>query len=66
MRFVYDGSHPQDIAGGRMLAPGDEVDLSAAEAAHPDNKRLVDAGKLRKQRGASKPKRRTKSKGSDQ
>ncbi len=40
------GRAPADLHDGRILQPGGERKLSAAEAALPHNARLIDAGVL--------------------
>jgi hypothetical protein len=40
------GSHPQDLASGQMLAPGETCELSAAEQREPHNAALIDGGGL--------------------
>lgn len=39
-------SHPQSLASGRMLAPGETVELSAEEARDPQNAVLIEEGGL--------------------
>lgn len=41
--FKFVGSHPEDLADGRVVAAGDIVDL---DPNHPHNMRLVDEGLL--------------------
>lgn len=45
-RFENDRPVPQDLADGKVLAPGETVDLSAEQAKEPHNKRLIDEGAL--------------------
>jgi hypothetical protein len=40
------GAHAEDLADGRVLAVGEEVDLSKEEIKDPHNQRLVEEGKL--------------------
>lgn len=39
-------NHPQDLANGRMLAPGEVVKLSAVEEKEPHNAALIEEGIL--------------------
>lgn len=45
-RFVNDGPVPQDLADGKVLAPGEKADLSAQQQKEPHNQRLIDEGRL--------------------
>lgn len=44
MEYKWVGNHSQDLASGRMLEPGETVELSEEEAAIPHNKSLIDEG----------------------
>lgn len=46
MRFKNDGPAPQDLADGKVLAPGEVADLSAEQQKEPHNQRLIDDGRL--------------------
>jgi hypothetical protein len=43
-RFV--GQHPEDLANGRVLAPGEAVKLTDQDTQDDHNKRLIDEGRL--------------------
>lgn len=38
------GKHAEELAGGRVVGPGEVVDLSAEDASDEHNKRLIDEG----------------------
>jgi hypothetical protein len=38
------GVHPEDLADGRMVEPGQMTALTSDQAADPHNKRLIDEG----------------------
>lgn len=42
------GRHAEDLADGRVLAPGEEASLSAEQARDEHNARLIEEGKLSK------------------
>lgn len=44
--FAHVGRHAEDLAGGRVLLPGERIKLSAAAQDLKHNKRLIDGGKL--------------------
>lgn len=46
MQYKYVGTHPQDLADGRMLAPGELADLDDEALQDPHNAALVEEGKL--------------------
>jgi len=46
MEYKWVGNHPQDLASGRVLAPGETCELSPAEAEDPHNAALIDSGAL--------------------
>ena len=39
---LFVGTHVEDLASGRTIAPGETITLSAEEAEDPHNKRLLD------------------------
>lgn len=41
-KYKHVGSHPEDLASGRVVAPGELVDLKGDEVSDPHNKRLID------------------------
>lgn len=43
MRHVAAGTHPVDLTGGRMVAPGEVVGIDPAD---PHHATLIDAGQL--------------------
>lgn len=45
-KFAYVGRVPQDLEGGRVLAPGDPCKLSVDEQKLPHNARLIEEGLL--------------------
>lgn len=45
-RFTFVGVHAQDLEGGRVVAPGERVDLD--KKGQEDNARLIDEGLLLK------------------
>lgn len=53
--FLFVGTHVEDLASGRTLAPGEEVTLSGDELNDPHNKRLVDDGVLIPKSVAAEP-----------
>jgi hypothetical protein len=48
-------AHPEDLASGRSVAPGERFHLSADDQKEPANKRLIDEGLIlistKKERG---------------
>jgi hypothetical protein len=42
--FKWVGSHAQEITGGRVLAPGEYVDLSKEEQEDQHNAALIEGG----------------------
>lgn len=46
MEYKLGGLHPQDLASGRLLEPGETVELTDEEARDPHNKALIDSGVL--------------------
>lgn len=46
MEYKWVGLHPQDLASGRMLAPGERVKLTDEEATDPHNAALIEDGTL--------------------
>lgn len=44
-RYAYVGNVPDELDGGRPIAPGDEVEVEVT-ADHPHNQLLVETGKL--------------------
>ena len=46
MEYKWVGNHPQDLASGRVLAPGETAELSDEDAALPHNKSLIEDGQL--------------------
>jgi len=53
-KYKHVGLHPEELVGGVMIGPGEEVDLSSE--AEEDNKWLIDEGILMSLGGASKSK----------
>ena len=53
-KYKHVGLHPEELVGGVMIGPGEEVDLSSE--AEEDNKRLIDEGILMSLGGVSKSK----------
>lgn len=45
-RFKLVGDHPEDLADGRVLAPGDYADLTSEQQDDDHNKALIDAERL--------------------
>lgn len=45
-KFRFIGDHPEDLASGQVLAPGQHVTLSKDEVADDHNARLIADGKL--------------------
>lgn len=39
-------THPQDLASGRVLAPGETAELSASDERDPHNAALIEDGAL--------------------
>lgn len=46
MEYKLGGGHPQDLASGRMVEPGETVDLTEEEIEDPHNKALIESGLL--------------------
>jgi plastocyanin len=46
LKFSFVGTYAQDLADGKIVAPGDEVTLSAKDAENPHNARLIADGLL--------------------
>lgn len=46
MEYKWVGSHPQDLASGQMLAPGETAELSDEEVRDPHNETLIADGGL--------------------
>lgn len=46
MRFRYSGDHAEVLGNSKPLAPGQIVDLRAADQKHPQTARLIREGKL--------------------
>ena len=44
--FKLVGDHPEDLADGQMLAPGETAKLSKEDEEDPHNLRLIEEGKL--------------------
>lgn len=44
--FRHVGRHSEDLADGRVVSPGESVELSAEDQRDPHNKRLLDEGIL--------------------
>lgn len=42
--YIHRGRHPDDLASGRVIGPGEQVDDD--DLTHTDRKRLVDTGIL--------------------
>jgi hypothetical protein len=47
-------SHPEDLASGRVISPGESVKLTDDELKEPHNKRLIDEGVLLEKQQAKK------------
>ena len=45
-KFVVNSTHAEHLADGQMLAPGQEVTLSAEAQREPHNERLIQTGVL--------------------
>jgi pyruvate/2-oxoglutarate dehydrogenase complex dihydrolipoamide acyltransferase (E2) component len=46
MEYKWVGNHPQDLADGRWLAPGDTTELSDEDLSDPHNDALLKLGAL--------------------
>lgn len=46
LEYKWVGNHPQDLADGRMLAPGDTVKLSEEDVRLPHNESILADGLL--------------------
>lgn len=46
MEYKWVGDHPQDLASGLMLAPGETAELSDDDVRDPHNVTLIDDGVL--------------------
>lgn len=46
LEYKWVGTHPQDLADGRMLAPGETVVLSEEDVRDPHNESLLADGAL--------------------
>ena len=46
MKFKLVGDHPEDLADGRVLAPGEEADIKKEDLEDPHNQRLIEEGIL--------------------
>jgi hypothetical protein len=44
--FTVASKHPEDLASGRTVAPGEKVPTGAVDLKDPHDKRLVDEGVL--------------------
>jgi hypothetical protein len=44
--YKHVGNHAEDLADGRMLAPGETVKLNDKQLAEPHNQRLITEGIL--------------------
>lgn len=60
MKFKFTGSHPEDLDSGRVLAPGEVIELSDEDVKSDRVKQLVADGRLIKE----KVKRRQQASGS--
>lgn len=46
MEYKWVGNHPQDLASGRVLAPGEKCELTPKEQEDPHNAALIESGGL--------------------
>jgi hypothetical protein len=53
------GDHPEDLADGRVLGPGEVAELSEEDLEDPHNQRLVDEGLLIEADEGEEPKPKT-------
>lgn len=44
--YKFIGNHPEDLADGRLLVPGEVVQLSPDELKEPHNARYIEEGLL--------------------
>lgn len=54
-RFVFVGTHLDDLADGHVLEPGVTYTLTKAEIDHPHNARLIATGLLLELAAPAKP-----------
>ena len=45
-KYKFVGEHPEDLASGQLLEPGESVNLTNEEADDPHNQALMADGKL--------------------
>lgn len=46
MEYKWVGTHPQDLASGQVLAPGETAELSDEDVRHSHNESLIADGGL--------------------
>jgi hypothetical protein len=46
VKYKLVGDHPEDLADGRVLGPGEEADLDKEAVGDPHNQRLIEEGLL--------------------
>jgi hypothetical protein len=46
VKYKMVGDHPEDLADGRVLGPGEEADLDKDAVGDPHNQRLIEEGLL--------------------
>lgn len=46
MEYKWVGNHPQDLASGQELAPGETAELSDDDVRNPHNESLITDGNL--------------------
>jgi hypothetical protein len=46
MEYKMVGDHPEDLADGRVLGPGEVTELSDEDLEDPHNQRLIEEGVL--------------------